>query len=295
MNDKDRELEKKLGTMEKPSLHPEKKEAIHQLLMKVNNKYKRKKRSRSIMKRFVAGLTGVAAIVLLVFFIMTSSNEKPLDHTIEEPIPDETVTIENPETDKEQNEITDNEKDEISDQEKDVKKEPDKATSNPFEKYQVFSDYMLEHPGYLSEARTFYKIENTNYFLAYGHQAHAVNRYELFEVKDNTVTLIRSVVDDADFERIESIVHLDNWKELMIDYLLKEVKPTEEIFFSFDNPQSETEVTIEDQSYMLFPINVTKDKIYFFKEGEGLWVKLYKDEATINMYGEEQKAIRIQE
>lgn len=281
--------------MEKPSLHPEKKEAIHQLLMKVNNKYKRKKRSRSIMKRFVAGLTGVAAIVLLVFFIMTSSNEKPLDHTIEEPIPDETVTIENPETDKEQNEITDNEKDEISDQEKDVKKEPDKATSNPFEKYQVFSDYMLEHPGYLSEARTFYKIENTNYFLAYGHQAHAVNRYELFEVKDNTVTLIRSVVDDADFERIESIVHLDNWKELMIDYLLKEVKPTEEIFFSFDNPQSETEVTIEDQSYMLFPINVTKDKIYFFKEGEGLWVKLYKDEATINMYGEEQKAIRIQE
>lgn len=281
--------------MAKPSLHPEKKEAIHQSLIQFNYKYKQKKRSRSMMKRFVAGLSGVAAIVLLVFFIMTSPNEKPLDHTVEELIPDETETIEDPETDKEQNEITDIEKDEISDQEKDVKKEPDEATINPLEKYQVFSDYLLDHPGYLSEGRTFYKVENTDYFLAYGHQAHAVNRYELFEVKDTEVILIRSVVDDQDYERIESIIHLENWQEEMIQYLLEEVEPKNELFFSYDEQQPETVLTIDGENHTLYPIYVTKEKTYFFKKGEGLWVKLFKDEATINMYGEEQKAVRLQE
>lgn len=283
--------------MPKPSLNDEKKREMHEAITEFSQKYEEKQRRGFFMKRFAASIGGVAIAAVAAFFIITSLNEETLDIVGDEPQPDYDQTeITGDEPNEREEDATDQKKDETGNEKSDdQKQDPDEYVVNPLQKYDVFSDYNLYHPSYLSEAREFYQSENTDYVLAYGHQAHAVTRYELFAVKEDEVTIIRSVVDDADYERIESILHLDNWKEAMIEYLLDEAEPIEETFFTYDEQQSKEEVTVEGQTYMLYPVVIDDEKTFYFKEGEGIWVKFYSDQATIDMYGEEQKVFRINE
>ncbi|OIJ15509.1 hypothetical protein BKP35_00500 [Anaerobacillus arseniciselenatis] len=291
------DFDKKLEQMPKPSLNDEKKREMHEAITEFSQKYEEKQRRGFFMKRFAASIGGVAIAAVAAFFIITSLNEETLDIVGDEPQPDYDQTeITGDEPNEREEDATDQKKDETGNEKSDdQKQDPDEYVVNPLQKYDVFSDYNLYHPSYLSEAREFYQSENTDYVLAYGHQAHAVTRYELFAVKEDEVTIIRSVVDDADYERIESILHLDNWKEAMIEYLLDEAEPIEETFFTYDEQQSKEEVTVEGQTYMLYPVVIDDEKTFYFKEGEGIWVKFYSDQATIDMYGEEQKVFRINE
>ncbi len=290
-------FDKKLKQMPKPSLNDEKKREMHEAITEFSHQFEGKQRRGFFMKRFAASIGGIAVAAVAAFFIITSLNEETLDIVGDEPQPDYDQTeIAGDERNEREEDAVDEKVDEGADENLDEKKqERDEDVVDPLQKYDVFSDYRLYHPSYLSEAREFYRSENTDYVLAYGHQAHAVLRYELFAVKGEQVTLIRSVVDETDYERIESILHLDNWEEAMIEYLLDEAEPIEETFFTYDEQRSKEEVTVEGQTYMLYPVEITEDKIYYFKEGEGLWVKFYSDQATIDMYGEEQKVYRIDE
>ncbi len=289
------DFDKKLEQMPKPSLNDEKKREMHEAITEFSQQYEEKQRRGFFMKRFAASIGGVAIAAVAAFFIITSLNEETLDIVGDEPQPDYDQTeITGDEPNEREEDATDQKRDETGDESSDdQKQDPDEYAVDPLQKYDVFSDYNLYHPSYLSEAREFYQSENTDYVLAYGHQAHAVLRYELFAVKEDEVTIIRSVVDETDYERIESILHLDNWEEAMIEYLLDEAEPIEETFFTYDEQQSKEEVTVEGQTYMLYPVVIDDEKTFYFKEGEGLWVKFYSDQATIDMYGEEQKVFRI--
>ncbi|UCZ54420.1 hypothetical protein LGQ02_06560 [Bacillus shivajii] len=290
MTNNDQDLDKKLREMAKPNLDDAKKRELHQSIMAFASQGERKKRRGYVMKRFAAGIAGVSAAAILAFFIVTSPDEDPSQIAGDDPQPDENevgITTE----DTERDDVTTEEKDENDD----VTDEPVGDSVEPLDKYEVFSNFSLYHPGYLAEARTFYESETTDYVLGYGHHAHAVTMYELFEVKDDEVTIIRSVVDETDFERIESILHLDNWEEAMIEYLLDEAEPVEELFFTYDEATSETEVTADGETYTVYPVEIENELTYYFKEGEGLWVKIYEDEDTVEMYGEEQKTVRIQD
>ena len=281
--------------MPKPSLNDEKKREMHEAITEFSQQYEEKQRRGFFMKRFAASIGGVAIAAVAAFFIITTLNEETLDIVGDEPQPDYDQTeITGDEPNEREEDATDQKRDETGDESSDdQKQDPDEYAVDPLQKYDVFSDYNLYHPSYLSEAREFYQSENTDYVLAYGHQAHAVLRYELFAVKEDEVTIIRSVVDETDYERIESILHLDNWEEAMIEYLLDEAEPIEETFFTYDEQQSKEEITVEGQTYMLYPVVIDDEKTFYFKEGEGLWVKFYSDQATIDMYGKEQKVFRI--
>lgn len=201
--------------------------------------------------------------------------------------------------------VTEDHGDEVIVEEEDIALEDDveheeeekKIEVDAIDKYQVFSNYELDHIGYLSEARTFFHSEEFDYVLGYGHQAHAVNTYELFEVnkEEQSVTIIRFMPEDSPhYEEIESMRELERWEEEMITYMLENVEEQEEVFFKFDKAVEEEEVNIGDNTYALYPVKIG-ERTHYFKEAEGLWMKLYEDDLTIDLYGEKQKAVRIVE
>lgn len=93
------------------------------------------------------------------------------------------------------------------------------------------------------------------------------------------------VPDEHDIDPIEVY-------QVFSDYELDHGDQIEGIFFSYDEQQTETEITIEGQSYNVYPVKA-HEKTLYFKKGKGLWVKEYQDEMTKEMYDEEVKAIRI--
>ncbi|MCL7748280.1 hypothetical protein [Halalkalibacter alkaliphilus] len=178
---------------------------------------------------------------------------------------------------------------------KEEESEQVEQTENAIETYRVFNDYQLDHIGYLSEGRTFYHSDEDVYVLGYGHEAHAVTRYELYEINEGEVSIIRSLTEDSEhFEHIESIISEENWEEEMVKYLLDSVEPQDELFFSYDPTIDEVDVVLEQGSYALYPVTVGEKTLYF-KQSEGLWAKEYRDDLTIDMYGEKQFAVRKNE
>ncbi|MDG5788834.1 hypothetical protein QA612_15285 [Evansella sp. AB-P1] len=296
MSNKRSHLDKKLQNMPKPNIQDDKKNEMHQSLMEFSHEFENEKRRGFRMKRFMAGIGGITAAALVAFLIITSYEEDPSNLAGDQSQNNDNDTNV-PANDPDRDDGTEDKNVQIDGENDGTTKDSDSDEDviDALEKYNVFSDFSLYHPSYLSEARTFYESENTDFILAYGHHANAVTKYELFDVKDNEVKMIRSVVDETDFERIESILHVDNWEEAMVEYLLDEAEPMEEMFFTYDEEQSETEVVIEGETYMLYPVHVGEHETFFFKEGKGIWVKLYEDEDTINMYGDEQKTFRIEE
>jgi hypothetical protein len=226
-------------------------------------------------KRTLVFVGGVLAAVFLALIIFASTGGESVQHDEE--------SIEEQQQSNDKN-IDKNEEIEQVEQ-----------TENAIETYRVFNDYQLDHIGYLSEGRTFYNSDEDVYVLGYGHEAHAVNRYELFEIKEDEVSIIRSLTEDSEhFENIESIILEENWEEEMVTYLLNSVAPQDELFFSYDPTIDEVEVVLEQGSYTLYPVRIGEKTLYF-KQSEGLWAKEYWDDLTIDMYGEKQFAVRKNE
>ncbi|MFC0472451.1 hypothetical protein ACFFHM_18675 [Halalkalibacter kiskunsagensis] len=243
------------------------------------------------MKKAIIGLGGVAAVFLFAFFVITGLGEEPMQQGGDEGQPNQQPQ-EGQVIDEGESSENENQHEEASNNELDNDFNPE---VNPVENYEVFTNYELEHSGYLSEGKTFFHSETTEYILGYGHQAHATTRYQLFEQKDNKISIIRTVVEDSEhFENIEAIRSHANWEEEMVEYMVDNIQPQEELYFLYDEQVKETEVSFNHSSNMLYPVRAGEKTLYF-KQGEGLWMVEYEDDITIEFYGEPQVAIRKQE
>ncbi|MBU9710741.1 hypothetical protein [Evansella tamaricis] len=199
--------------------------------------------------------------------------------------------------------LQEDEEDDHVAQEEDNDNNSDQETEEtfvPVEKYAVFADYELEHIGPLAESATFLFGETyENYVLGYGHQAHAVMKFEVYEVdeENDRVSIIRRINEDSsDYDHIQDIMSRENWADDMISFILETGEPLEETFFVYDASVTETIITMNDQTYAVYPVETgVEGKINYFKAGEGLWMKLHADQMTIDFLEEPQQATRITE
>ncbi|MDQ0257164.1 hypothetical protein J2S74_004622 [Evansella vedderi] len=168
------------------------------------------------------------------------------------------------------------------------------TTMNPVEKYNVFADFELYHTYGLAEERMFYHSIATGYVLGSGHLGHAVGHFDLFEINEagDEVTLIRKMNEDTHYDAVQEVRGTDDWEEKIIQYMLESVEAVEELFFKYTEGVEETEISFDGQTFTVYPVEMD-GRIHYFKEGEGLWMKYYNDQATIEFHGEAQQATRI--
>ncbi|MFA9559887.1 hypothetical protein ACERII_21470 [Evansella sp. AB-rgal1] len=172
--------------------------------------------------------------------------------------------------------------------------EEEQFKDSPLEKYAVFTEYDLgSYNDRIAEASAFYMGDDENYVLGFGHQAHAVIRYLLYEVDEETneVRVIRRIVDSYQ-DQTEEFVEAEDWDGL-IDFLLEYGQELDQLYFKYSGDVAEEEIELDGTIHNLYPVEVGEN-IHYFKEGKGLWMKVYNDEMTIVRDGGEHKeAIRI--
>ncbi|ADU32333.1 DUF4367 domain-containing protein [Evansella cellulosilytica] len=173
------------------------------------------------------------------------------------------------------------------------REEQPETNIDPLDKYAVFTNYDLEHQSYMSEAKDFYFSEASDYILGFGHQAHAVIQYRLYEVNDDgtKVTAVRSTFDSEHEVAAEQFVAAEDWEGL-ITFLLENGEAIEEVFFEYDENRTEETVTVDGETLNLYPVPVNEDLTYYFKEGQGLWMVVNENEAAKELFGENNYALR---
>ncbi|MBM7618531.1 hypothetical protein JOC95_000373 [Bacillus tianshenii] len=165
----------------------------------------------------------------------------------------------------------------------------------PVDFYNVFGSYDIGPVNYLSEEMDFYPLSSSNYVVGVGILADAAPMYQLYEINGarDKVTIIRKVTGGGEevSAAVEQILQQQNWQEELAAYMLEELKPIKEPFFSYDPNITETDVDIQGGKIRLYPVTIGKDT-YYFKKGQGLWAKHLASDRIIENYTEPQFVYR---
>ncbi|MBU9724347.1 MULTISPECIES: hypothetical protein [Bacillaceae] len=180
-------------------------------------------------------------------------------------------------------------------------KEESLSFKEALEEYAVFTDFELvnedgSHHG--AESVSFLYSDSYDYILGFGHQAHAVYKYELFEVdeEERAVTVIRRANEDIDdhFRKVREEQGTESMADDLIQYLLDFSDPISDLFFHHSPNEEEVAININGQSVQAYLVyQGDKGLNHYFKKGEGLIMKEFYSDATLELFGEPLKAVKV--
>lgn len=165
----------------------------------------------------------------------------------------------------------------------------------PVDFYYVFGSYDIGPVSHFSEEMDFYPLASSSYVMGVGIFPDAAPLYQLYEINEarDEVTIIRKLSGGGEevTEAVEQILQKENWQEELTTYMLEELEPIDELYFSYDQNVSEIDVEIQGQQIRLYPVTIGKDTFYF-KKAQGLWAKHLANDGIIEIYTEPQFVYR---